>query len=82
MKERPLASENRLYESLKEQFEKEHDKEWVVIHGDEVVGFFPGLEEAADAAIERFGKGPYLIQQIGVPDPPLPLSMFTKPLYA
>lgn len=82
MEARTLATENSVYESRKEQFEKEHNQEWVVIHESEVVGFFPNLQEAADAAIERYGKGPYLIRQVGVPDLPLPLSMFTKPIYA
>ena len=50
---------------MKEQLEAEHYLEWVVIHEDEFVGVFKQFEEAADVAVRCFGRGPYLITQIG-----------------
>jgi len=77
-----LSRETALYEQRKSEFEKEHNLEWVVIHEDEVVGFYDDFQEAARVAVERFGRGPYLIRQIGISRQPLPASVLYRPLYA
>ena len=80
---RMLEAEYELFNRRRAEFEEEQDREWVVICGEEVAGFFPDLEEAALAAIDRYGpEGPYLIEQIGVEKRPLPLSLFQRPMYA
>ena len=77
-----LSQETALYEQRKVEFEKEHNLEWVVIHDDEIVGFYDDFQKAAEAAVERFGRGPYLIRQIGISRQPLPASVLYQPLYA
>ena len=55
-----LEKELKIYEQNKTEFEKDHKWEWVVIHGEEVVGFYEDFQDAARTAVERFGRGPYL----------------------
>lgn len=76
-----LEQETAIFESRRAEFEKDHNKEWVVIHREEVAGFFTDLQEAAEAAVSRYGRGPYLIKQVGEPDTPIPLSLFQRPMY-
>ena len=78
---RALEQETAVFESRRDEFERDHNLKWVVIHGDEIAGFFPDLQQAARVAIDRYGRGPYLIKQIGEPDPPIPLSLFARPMY-
>ena len=82
MNERALSRETALYERRKAEFEREHHWEWVVIRGDDVVGFYSDLQDAAEVAVERFGRGPYLVRQIGVPKQALPASVLFHPVYA
>ena len=60
---RMLEAEYELFNRRRAEFEEEHDREWVVICGEEVAGSFTDLEEAALAATDRSGpEGPYLIE--------------------
>ena len=77
-----LADEIDLYEKLKSQLEEEHRLEWVVIHGQDVVGFYGDFQEAAGAAVGQFGRGPYLIKEVGAPEVSIPLSFSTRPMHA
>ena len=77
---RQLAKEEGLYESLRVEFERNHHLEWIVVH-DEEVFFFTDFQEAAEEAVKRFGRGPYLIRQVGAPRPVLPISVFIRPIY-
>ena len=82
MSENELSREFALYERHQVEFEEEHHWEWVVIHGEEVVGFYKDFQDAAQIAVERYGRGPYLIRQIGVPKQSLPASVLYRPIYA
>ena len=80
MSSEKLARETALYEQHKVEFEKEHRGEWVVIHGDEIIGFYEDFQDAAQTAVERFGRGPYLIREIGAPVYPFPASVLYNPV--
>ena len=54
---------------------------WVLIHKREVEGIFEDSESAAADAVKRFGRGPYLIRQIGAPPVCLPASVMFCPIY-
>ena len=69
-----LANEAALYERRKEEFEQRHLFEWVVIRGEDIK-FFDQFDDAAQSAVERFGRGPYLIRQVGEATHPLPASL-------
>ena len=62
-----LERENATYERLRDTLEAEHLSEWAVIHRETYVGAFPTFEEAVREAARRFGRGPYLIREIGAP---------------
>lgn len=63
------------YDRLRVELEEHHLGKWVVIRGDELIGTFDNLENAASEAVRRFGRGPYLIRQVGAPDVRLPASV-------
>lgn len=77
-----LKQELEVYENHRSKFEEEHDMQWVVICGNEIGGFFDDFQTAAASAVSRFGRGPYLIKQIGAQEDKIPLSLFTRPMYA
>jgi hypothetical protein len=55
---------------------------WVLVHDEQVVDLFDSFEGAAEHAVRRFGRGPYLIRQIGTPPVTLPASAMYHPTYA
>ena len=71
------------YEGMQSALESTHWGEWVVFHGGELRGTYGDFQEAANAAVTRFGRGPYLIQQVGAPrEIHLPASLLYHPVYA
>lgn len=75
--EREIATCERLRESL----EAEHRSEWAVIHGETYVGAYPTFDEAAREAARRFGRGPYLIREIGAPPIRIPGTILNQTLH-
>ena len=82
MNTQDLATETALCEQQREEFEKDHLWEWVVIHEDKIIGFYKEFQEAAQMAVAKFGRGPFLIKEVGRSAPPLPSSLLYRPLYA
>ena len=78
--ERVLEVETRVFDRRKAEFERDHNLEWVVIHGEDYIRFFTDFQLAADAAVTNFDRGPYLIKQIGSPIPPIPASLLYRPV--
>lgn len=77
-----LDREIATYEGMQEQLEAEHKGEWAVIHGEELVGTYPDFQVAADAAVRQFGRGPYLIREIGAPPIVIPSYIPERQGYA
>lgn len=69
--DREIAS----YETMRYELENKHMGEWVLVHDEKLIDVFPSFEDAAKAAVEKFGRGPYLIKQIGAPPVTLPASV-------
>ena len=67
-----LDAEVALYETLRADLEQGHKGKWALIHRDEFVGGFATFEEAGRVAVRRFGRGPYLIREVGAPPLMLP----------
>ena len=67
-----LKDNVKAYDALRDELEARHMGEWVVIYDKRLVGTFPEFHQATMFAIERFGRGPYHIKQIG--EPPFNLS--------
>ena len=55
-----LTTEIAAYELLRNNLEANHFGEWALIHDEELVGTYGRFEDAADIAVQRFGRGPYL----------------------
>jgi hypothetical protein len=76
-----LDREIQAYEGLKTKLEEQHAGKWVVVHDCEVAGVYADMENAAEDAVKKFGKGPYLLRQIGAPPIVLPASVMYSPVY-
>lgn len=69
------------YEKMRAELEAEHMAKWVLIQGGTLVGVFDSMEAAAQDAVPRFGRGPYLIRQVGAPPVTLPASVMWNVSY-
>ena len=77
-----LSDEISAYERMKNNLETDHFGKWALVHQGELIGTYGSFALAADDAVQRFGEGPYLIRQIGVPAPSLPVSVLYRSAHA
>jgi hypothetical protein len=78
-----LAVERAAYERMHEELKRHHEGKFAVIIGEELKGTFDSFNAAARFAMEGYGRGPYLIRQVGAPTSmPLPASVAYRPLHA
>lgn len=70
------------FNTIKHDLEKENLGEWVLMHDCVIEGFYPDFNAAAEVAVEKFGRGPYLIKQVGAPPLTLPASVVHFGVYA
>lgn len=75
-----LKKEIAAYETMRSDLEIEHPGEWVVVHDEKLVGTYESFQLAAENAVERFGRGPYLIRRIGAAPLTLPASVLYRPV--
>ncbi len=75
-----LETEIKAYEARQAELEANYLGKYVVFHGEELVGTYDTLEAAAGEAVRRFGRGPYLIRQVGAPPITLPASVMYRPV--
>ena len=75
-----LTQDLAAYENMRSDLEADQFGEWVVVHNEEIVGFYDSFEDAAAEAVERFGRGPYLIRQVGEAPITLPASVSYVPV--
>lgn len=77
-----LNDEIAAFKRMQSDLETEHFGKWAIVHHGELTGTYDSFEEAANEAVRKFGRGPYLIRQIGVPAPNLPSSVLYRDFYA
>lgn len=77
-----LRTEIRAFEARKTELEKTYMGKFVVFKGEELIGAWDTLDAAAQAAVLRFGRGPYLIRQVGAPKTTLPASVLYRSIAA
>jgi hypothetical protein len=70
------------YEQVRSDLEKDHNGKWAVFYEGEQVGLFESFDAAAVEAVARFGRGPYLIRQIGASPMTMPASVMFRPIHA
>lgn len=70
-----LSEEIAAYELMRADLESAHMGKWALVHDHRLVGVFDSFEAAAETAVSSFGRGPYLIRQIGAPPVTMPASV-------
>ncbi len=76
----PLAAEIAAFEKLRPTLEPACSGQWVVFHDGSHVGTYSSFEDAAEASVRQFGRGPYLIREVGgSPATSLPASLWEEP---
>ena len=73
-----LSEEIAAYETMRDTLEVDYLGKWVVIHDGSLIGAYEIFEEAAREAVQQFGRGPYLIRQVGAPPATLPASLLYR----
>ena len=63
------------YEAMRSDLEAGHPGDLVLVHDRQLIGTYPTFNDAAQEAVARFGRGPYLIREIGAPPVRLPASV-------
>lgn len=77
-----LRDEIAAYEQMQAELETEHNGSWVLIRDGKLQGVFDDFEATAEDAVKRFGRGPYLIRQVGSGPVVLPAStMLFRPAH-
>jgi hypothetical protein len=75
-----LRDEIAAYEAMRPDLESASLGKWALVHNRALVRLFDQFEEAAAEAVRQFGRGPYLIRQIGSSTGALPASVMFRPL--
>lgn len=78
----PLRDDIVAYEGMQADLESQHLGRWALVYDRKLIEVFDGFEAAAQHAAKNFGRGPYLIRQIGAPPVTLPASVMYRPLHA
>jgi len=74
----PLKTEIQAYEKRLPELQKTYPDKFVIFKGEELVGAWDTLNAAAAEAVARFGRGPYLIRQVGARPLTLPASVLFR----
>jgi hypothetical protein len=70
------------YDAMKADLEAKSLGKWVVFRERKLIGTYESFDAAAQDAVHRFGRGPYLIRQVGAPPISMPASVMYHPVYA
>lgn len=70
-----IQDEIKAFERMLPQLENEYRGRWVLIYGGKLIEAFDDFDSAADDAVRRFGRGPFLIREIGGQPDVLPVSV-------
>ncbi len=71
------------FQNMSDELHVHHLGKFVLMYNSQFIASYDNFDNAARAAIERFGRGPYLIRQVGAPtEMTLPASIAYRPDYA
>jgi hypothetical protein len=76
-----LKREIAAYGTMRADLESSSLGKWAVVHDEKLFGAFDSFEAAAKQAVQNFGRGPYLIRQIGASAVTLPASVLYHPVH-
>jgi hypothetical protein len=71
-----------VFNEMRRELELQHIGKWVLIFKKELIDVFDTFDQAANAAVKQFGRGPYLIRQVGASQASLPASVLYHPIHA
>jgi len=77
-----LRDEIAAYDAMRADLEAKSLGRWVLVHDRELIGTYDSFDAAAKEAVHKFGRGPYLIRQVGAPPISLPASVMYRPMHA
>jgi hypothetical protein len=63
------------YDKMRTELEAKHMGKWVLFKDEVLIALYDDFEAAAEDAVKRFGRGPYLIRKVGAPSVTLPASV-------
>ncbi len=73
-----LSRQIAAYEKMQPALEMDHFGKWAVFYDEKLVDTYESVEVAIDNASLRFGRGPYLIRQIGAAPISIPASLLYR----
>jgi len=76
-----LTADISAFEKEQDELEREHMGEWVLFRDEKLVGVYDSFKAAAREAVAKYGRGPYLIRQVGVYSITLPASVMYRPVH-
>jgi len=76
-----LKDEIAAYDTMRADLEATSLGKWALVHDREVIGIYESFDAAAKEAVHRFGRGPYLIRQVGAPPISMPASVMYHPVH-
>jgi len=77
-----LSDDIAAFDQQKADLEAEHFGQWVVFREKSLIQTYDTFDNAAQDAVRRFGRGPYLIRQVGAAAVKLPASVMHRPANA
>ena len=69
-----LEKEIAAFDAIRGALESEHFGKWALVYGRDLIGTYDSFDAAATYAVSKFGRGPYLIREIGSPPVIIPAS--------
>jgi hypothetical protein len=76
-----LRDEIAAYDEIRADLEASSLGKWALVHDRQLIDIYDTFEMAARVAVQRFGRGPYLIRQIGAPPIVLSASVLYQPAH-
>ncbi len=77
-----LLKEIAAYDQMRDVLETQYLGKWVVIRDGEIQASCESFGDAARNAVKKYGRGPYLIRQVGRGPITLPASIEFNQLFA
>ena len=77
-----LTEEIAAYESMRSDLESKNMGKWALLRDRQLINVYDSFEAAAEDAVKKFGRGPYLIRQVGAPPITLPASVMYRSVHA